>query len=444
MSKNIKLLDINNVIDENSFLDYEVAKVYSLNPSPDFHAAIERLADIREVLFVAKSIDKLQQIGNWPQYMEALKWLRGEAPLYNFIPVPQISAVPTITQSLANQFNQYTQQLQTILQNEMVYGQIEVALKVAPTLRAAPVSKQVQQAGLRAEKSIEEAATVKTQQIVDQTANTENQLRNIASELQQNFNSQITNERQNATNEIRETLNQATRILRTAESLNDWGGRYDQDIQELEYKIYGIDAKGVLSRNLATIIRKIQNARHLGLRRINWLKMLVRVIYLIAKNLLKMAEQVWSNLSSIAGRRTLNFIVLSLLAASMVLLPLLSQMKIIHIDVFAINDLGSWLTKIGLWLPLVVILSIGYSFTTKNYRIYSNMLDQYKHRRAVARTAQGIILGANGTEEGKELRAAMTAAAASALFEHKITGHLSKKEVESFGVFDVIRSIGGK
>ena len=147
---------------------------------------------------------------------------------------------------------------------------------------------------------------------------------------------------------------------------------------------------------------------------------------------------------SYAGRRIVLFFALSTLAVSMVIFPLLSKLDVAHIDTFTASDFSGWLAKVSIWIPAVVILSIGYSFTTKNYRIYSNMLDQYKHRRAVARTAQGIILGANGSEEGKELRAAMTAAAASALFEHKVTGHLSKKEVESFGLFDVIRSIGGK
>ena len=162
------------------------------------------------------------------------------------------------------------------------------------------------------------------------------------------------------------------------------------------------------------------------------------------KNIISVASHTWSKLMSYAGRRIVLFFALSTLAVSMVIFPLLSKLDVVHIDIFTARDFSGWLAKVSIWIPAVVILSIGYSFTTKNYRIYSNMLDQYKHRRAVARTAQGIILGANGSEEGKELRAAMTAAAASALFEHKVTGHLSKKEVESFGLFDVIRSIGGK
>lgn len=444
MNKNIKLLDVSNSIDEKNFLNFDISKVSEINSSPEFHTAIERLMDIREVLAVAQSIGKLQQIGYWPQYLEALRWIRGEIAIHNITPVQQIPDLKNIPQQILDQFGQYAQQLQVMLQNEMTYGLIEVALKVSPVLKAAPVSKQVEQAGARAEKTIEETTANKKQELSNQTAEVESRLHATVSNLRQDFSSKISNERQHAVNEIDQKLNQATRSLKAAESLNDWGQRYDQDIQELERKIYGIDTKGVFVRNYSTVARKIRNVRLYGLRRINWLKMILRVGYLIGKNAISIIEQVWSKLISIAGRRTAGFLTLGALALSMVVFPILYQTNVLRVEMFAIGDLSDWLAKIGLWLPLVIILSISYSFTTKNYRIYSNMLDQYKHRRAVARTAQGIILGASVSEEGKDLRAAMTAAAASALFEHKVTGHLSKKEVESFGLLDVIRSIGGK
>jgi hypothetical protein len=210
MSTNIKLLDRSEPLNENNFLDYTLAKIAEQNASPEFHAAIERLTSIREVLVTAKKIDKLQNIGNWTQYMEALRWLRGETPLHSFTPVQQIGDITSIPDAIANQFGIFTQQLLVALQGEAIYGQIEIALRIAPTLKATPIAKQVTQAGVRAEKSIEEAATAKTQQINEQTTGVENQLRTMASELQQNFGSQIANERHNASSEIRETLNQAT------------------------------------------------------------------------------------------------------------------------------------------------------------------------------------------------------------------------------------------
>jgi hypothetical protein len=65
--------------------------------------------------------------------------------------------------------------------------------------------------------------------------------------------------------------------LRTAESLNDWGARYDADIKELEYKLLGINTKGVVARNYETIVRKVTNTRRYGLRRVNWGKMITRI-----------------------------------------------------------------------------------------------------------------------------------------------------------------------
>ncbi len=444
MTKNLNLIENQDGVNESNFLDYGILSLKKLNSSPEFHAALERLDDIRSVLQVARAINKLTNIGNRTTYMEALRWMRGEVSLNNFVFVQQITEIKTAPDQIFAQFNQYTQQLLTSLQSEAIYGQIEIALKIAPAVKAAPVTKQIASAGNEAEKAISDTAQLKSQELDQKTIDADQQLRNLTNELQQNFAAQISNERQNATNEIRETLNQATRSLRTAESLNDWGARYDADIKELEYKLLGINTKGVVARNYETIVRKVTNTRRYGLRRVNWGKMITRILYLVLKNIISVASYTWSKLMSYAGRRTVLFFALSTLAVSMVIFPLLSKLDVVHIDIFTASDFSGWLAKVSIWIPAVVILSIGYSFTTKNYRIYSNMLDQYKHRRAVARTAQGIILGANGSEEGKELRAAMTAAAASALFEHKVTGHLSKKEVESFGLFDVIRSIGGK
>ena len=65
------------------------------------------------------------------------------------------------------------------------------------------------------------------------------------------------------------------------------------------------------------------------------------------------------------------------------------------------------------------------------------MLDQYEHRRTVAYTAQGIILSLKETGD-TDLRDQVTAAASVALFEHKNTGHLSKKEGESLSILDLL------
>jgi hypothetical protein len=96
--------------------------------------------------------------------------------------------------------------------------------------------------------------------------------------------------------------------------------------------------------------------------------------------------------------------------------------------------------KIAVYLPLAIILGMGYSFAMKNYRIVSNMLDQYRHRRAVARTAQGIIISLKD-EAYSDIRANVAASASKALFEHKATGHLSKKEAESLSPFDLLKSV---
>ena len=164
-------------------------------------------------------------------------------------------------------------------------------------------------------------------------------------------------------------------------------------------------------------------------------------MFILIKNILSAISILWSKISSLAARRTYAFFALVIVAGAMVIMPILSIFGYIQSSLFDTSDPVQWLSKLALWLPAVVIFSIGYSFTTKNYRIYANMLDQYFHRRAVAKTAQGIILGVESSEANKEFRSAMTSAAAVALFEHKVTGHLSKKEVESLGLLDVLKSV---
>ena len=151
----------------------------------------------------------------------------------------------------------------------------------------------------------------------------------------------------------------------------------------------------------------------------------------------------FTKLFSIAGRRTVSFILLAASALTIAIVPIVAIISNDpRLQIFSPSDPIQWIAKITMWLPVVVILSLAYSFTTKNYRIYANMLDQYKHRRAVAKTAQGIILSIDPNSGDSKLRDAMTASAATALFEHKITGHLSKKEVESLGLLDVLRTVG--
>lgn len=100
------------------------------------------------------------------------------------------------------------------------------------------------------------------------------------------------------------------------------------------------------------------------------------------------------------------------------------------------------LSQYVVYTPLIIIASIEYSFAIKNYRIYSNMLDQYKHRKIVASTMVGILGSSKETLDDQQ-RNLMVAVAAQALFEQKNTGHLSKREAESSGVSEMVKLMLG-
>lgn len=84
--------------------------------------------------------------------------------------------------------------------------------------------------------------------------------------------------------------------------------------------------------------------------------------------------------------------------------------------------------KLSAFLGFVLVPSLGYAAANKNYRIYSNLLEQYRHRATVARTLQGILRSVSEGEDNKDIRQSLAAVAAAAMFELKTVGHLTKHD----------------
>lgn len=428
-------------IDENSFLDYDVRKLRKQSGIITFQTAIDRLDRIRSVLLIAKKAERLQAIGNRAYYIEALRWLKGEANIGVWHAVPQITDLQSLTDDVANSFEVFTQQLQQNLQTEQVYSQIELAMLTAPEVKSLPIGRRVQQAADQAEDKFEALAAVKIQEVASLSSDATAGVQNIINDSRDTFNQDIEQAKQNAYTEINNQMRRAGEQLKAAVALDDWGKHYDEDIERLSQRLHGKKLNGTVMRNLHTLSLMISSLRLLGVKNIQWWQLVRKIIFILTKNVVSAFSIFWSKISSLAARRTFAFLALAGVAGAMVVMPILSMLGYVHSSLFDTSDPIQWLGKLALWLPAVVIFSIGYSFTTKNYRIYANMLDQYFHRRAVAKTAQGIILGVESSEANKEFRSAMTSAAAVALFEHKVTGHLSKKEVESLGLLDVFKTV---
>lgn len=428
-------------IEESNFLDYDVRKLRKAFDSTAFQTAIDRLDRIRSVLIIANKAERLQAIGNRAYYIEALRWLKGEVNIGTWHAVPQITDLQSITDDVANAFDIFTQQLQQNLQSEQVYSQIELAMLTAPEVKSQPISKRVQRAVDQAESKFGTASEIKIGEVNSLVDKANQDVQNIISSSRNTFTQDMEQAKQNAYQEINNQMRRAGSQLKAAVALDDWGKHYDADINRLEQRLHGKKFNGIILRNIQSISRKFSGLRSVGVKNIKWWKLIRRIMFILIKNILSAINILWSKISSLAARRTYAFFALVIVAGAMVIIPILSIFGYIQSSLFDTSDPVQWLSKLALWLPAVVIFSIGYSFTTKNYRIYANMLDQYFHRRAVAKTAQGIILGVESSEANKEFRSAMTSAAAVALFEHKVTGHLSKKEVESLGLLDVLKSV---
>ncbi|MFZ2126606.1 MAG: hypothetical protein WAV04_03800 [Candidatus Microsaccharimonas sp.] len=438
----INIFDDQKAIDESNFLEYDIRKLSGANTLVQYREAIARLDEIRAVLQIIRNINRINEVGNRAYYIEALRWLKGETALNNWHHVPHTPDLTVMQPEIAQAFDLYTQQLKQNLSSEVLYSQTELAIQVAPLVKARPVVKTVEKVVEVARDDITNIASVQ-----------KSELEALKNEVQNNVSASINQARQDSEanfrsiiadsyNQIDERTNNAISKVRQATNLRDWGEVYDTNVFEISEKLYGRNTSSVLQRNADSLVQKLKNVSR-ERKSINWWKLFLKAGYIVFKNFTSLITISLSKLTSIAGRRTISFLLLATSAVVIAALPLIAIItgdERLHI--FNPSDPIQWITKITIWLPIIIIFSLAYSFTTKNYRIYANMLDQYKHRRAVAKTAQGIILSIDPNSGDAKLRDTMTAAAATALFEHKVTGHLSKKEVESLGLLDVIRTIG--
>jgi 3-dehydroquinate dehydratase len=435
------IFDDGRTIDESNFLEYDVSKLLSQGQDTHFENGIDNLDDIRQVLVVAKKVGRLESIGNRAYFIDTLRWLKGETMLVNWHNVPQSDISQILPQTTTEAFNLHTQQLLQNLQAEPLYTSIELALKVTPIIKNTPVTKRVEESLGSAKAILDNVTSRHVSEIESRTTRANNDIQNTFNSTQNNAIQAIESAKNNAYTEIDVRVLNAASQLKQAVALKDWGEVYDNDIAELQYKLYGENMTGLLHRNMTTLRHKLKTNRP-GYKKKDWIRLFFKGCWLLIKNGWSLIAMVASKPASLAWRRVFSFSVLAVVASVIVVVPLLALLGIVHTKLFDPADPQLWLTKFLLWLPAIAVASVSYSFVTKNYRIYCNMLDQYRHRRAVAKTAQGIILNVGSNPENEAVRNAMTAAAATSLFEHKVTGHLSKKEVESLGLFDLLRTLG--
>lgn len=74
------------------------------------------------------------------------------------------------------------------------------------------------------------------------------------------------------------------------------------------------------------------------------------------------------------------------------------------------------------FIPLITVLALGLAFSSKNFKINLNLLEEYKHRYVVAKTIQNLLL----LPENGPLRSDLLTKGTSILFEHRSSGYTDK------------------
>ncbi|MDO9381078.1 MAG: hypothetical protein Q7T56_19710 [Nocardioidaceae bacterium] len=432
-------------IDESNYLTIKIESLKSNARPEPFNNAIDNLVEVRDVLRIAQRASMIQNIGGRSWYQDSLNWLRGITPLGIWISVPQLtSGIDGISVDVASLFEQHMQQLLNNIRTDPSFQQIQIAKSVADSTTKQSIIKA------RDEASREYEAELETK-----SADAQNQLQSRSQEV----NQQVDQRFANISNQINDVVTNAINEIQQARVLESWGQEYDTEIKALEEKIYGENLpRGTMIRNLRSISRYTYSKAwipkwdsselpyiNLGRALVHFIKLGLRIMSISFSNLLTILRVTLSKLISINSQRVTAFIFLAgfailFAASSFIAVHDVKNVFGVSTEFLTAGNTADYIAKLSVYLPVVILLGIAYSFAVKDYRIYANMLDQYKHRRVVANTSKGVILSLR--EDGdSNVRDNIAAAAAQALFEHRVTGHLSKKEAESLSILELFKSI---
>ncbi|HSX28163.1 MAG TPA: hypothetical protein VLF60_01795 [Candidatus Saccharimonadales bacterium] len=92
------------------------------------------------------------------------------------------------------------------------------------------------------------------------------------------------------------------------------------------------------------------------------------------------------------------------------------------------------------FIPVYVVLGIGFAFASRNYRINTNLLADYRHKQIVAKILENVV-ASNAFEEKDGMKLEMLQQGAKALFTPKKVGHLNKESVEEFPIIELVKAI---
>ncbi len=443
--------------DEKAFLRVNLRNFLELEARPEqFYSTINELQAMRGVLSALNEAGTLADVSSgFGFYKEAVNWLRLNNPINSGYPVSAITAYDDINDSIASGFQQYVTWFRSnYLANQQIYQTFAAQIGAAKAdklnnleLEADKYIDEFRQSLYDAQQGLASASDARTEQ--------------LSGDLGQKFNEQI--------QQVYQATSRALNNIKQAQSLTIWHEAYEANIALYSDKLNGKSWKTVEVKNrwknfrtkLTTLnldINVHKDIKHFNIsesrkeaKLIGYIvTRLVRFIFILSWHIL---TYLFSNLVlSLRAQRMIWFSVLGLVLIGQSLIFLVFLVKgtlrdlpfndFVHGNL--INTLASneyVFAKISIFIGLILVPSLGYAFANRNYRIYANILEQYRHRATVAQTIQGILRYVDESESNKDIRVSLATVAAVAMFEMKNVGHLSKRDGDTLPTGEVLQAI---
>lgn len=443
--------------DDKAFLRVNIRNFLELEGRPDeFYTAINELQGVREILMAANEANVISNLSSgFEYYKAAVNWLRLNNPISQGVAVSAISSYEDINDSISNSFLQYVRWFRdNFLANQSFYQNIAAQIGVVKAdrlrsleLEADSYADEFKRSLYDAQQNLAEASSARNEQ--------------LSNDLAQKFNEQI--------QQVQQAGSQALNEIKQAQSLTIWHEAYEANIALYDDRLNGKRWVPVEIKNRWRNFKTRFTALHFDinvykdLRRFSiseswkevkfiWyiLTRLVRFLFILLWHVL---NYLLSNLVlSLRAQRMIWFSVLGivLVGQSLIFLVFLAKgtLRDLPFDDFIHGNLVSTLAsneyvfaKVSIFIGLILVPSLGYAFANRNYRIYANILEQYRHRATVAQTIQGILRYVDESEGNKDIRVSLATVAAVAMFEMKNVGHLSKRDGDTLPTGEVLQAI---
>jgi len=419
--------------------------------SSQFYDTIKELNKIRDILQVSDQIGRLGELPGAQFYLEAIKWLGLNSPIQNGVAVSQISNYEDINDAIASSFFQFVEWIRNnYFANNAFSQQIQIAIGVGK-------ADKIQKLDRTTDK-LEEA-------FQEDLLTSQGELSSAIDRQRDSLNVSLNEQFDNQKTQIEQTGENALNLIEQAQSLAAWKEYYRENVELYEHKLNGrnwknLEPGGRLKNFRDQLGGRIKNYKRNKPKMWMYLwyvstRLLMLLFYVVLRSAKFLSDFVYESIGyligklfSIKGRRLLWFSILSaVLVAQAVIVFLVVSDPHIHGE-FSLRIqqllqkeyLGA---KISAFLGFVLVPSLGYATSNRNYRIYSNLLEQYRHRETVAQTLQGILRSIAENEDNRDIRQSLAAVAAVAMFELKTVGHLTKNTDTGFPLSEIFQGLFG-